>query len=471
MMEMTAAITTQSTPRWRIVRQNVCQGLSTRKWPVAFSLALVTFGVVFMFGWNPLVHRNGSWDTGGDLWGIFRGAHYVGWGYLGGMYTSGTGIVSFPGIAVLLAPIAMLSDKLHLTESFMPYFLPRPTAALILQPVELLLTSTVIFATDALAERVRVGRRRRIWLCAFVAIVAWPLAAIWGHAEDALAMTFAIYAMIAMLDRKWAKMGWLLGVGIAMQPLVLLMVPLFLGATPRGQRIRLAARSAALPVLLVSIAFAGDASDTYRALVQQPTPPSVNHATPWVAFAPKLTSAKETTLHLASIVPGLGHAALSTGTAKAYEVVVVSGGLGRMIDFVLAVLIGVFVWRRPQPPVRLLWLAAAVLASRCMFEAVMTPYYMAPPLFLALVLVARQNPRRFWAAAILAIEVTVFAYHHLNPWIWWLTVVAGMCGIVALGYPNDLERSPQPWDLVHSDLIEASRAERAPAPLLEPALL
>jgi len=32
----------------------------------------------------------------------------------------------------------------------------------------------------------------------------------------------------------------------------------------------------------------------------------------------------------------------------------------------------------------------------------------------------------------------VFAYHHLNPWVWWLPVVASLAGILALGYPGNL---------------------------------
>jgi hypothetical protein len=55
-------------------------------------------------------------------------------------------------------------------------------------------------------------------------------------------------------------------------------------------------------------------------------------------------------------------------------------------------------------------------------------------------MVSRQPGKRFWAAVILALEVTVFAYHHLNPWVWWLPVVAGLGAVVALGYPGDLSR-------------------------------
>jgi hypothetical protein len=109
-----------------------------------------------------------------------------------------------------------------------------------------------------------------------------------------------------------------------------------------------------------------------------------------------------------------------------------------MIDVALALALAVFVWRRPQTVVCVLWLAAVVLASRCVFEPVMTPYYLAPPLFLGMIMASRLGTKRFIAAFALALEVTVFAYHHLNPWVWWLPVVASLAGILALGYPGNL---------------------------------
>ena len=262
--------------------------MQRRRWPIFLTVAIMASGMAFMFLWDPLVHHVGNWATGGDLWGIFRGAHYVGWGDLGGIYTNGNGIIAFPGMSVLLAPVAMISGKLHLTESYLPFYLARPTAALLLQPIELLLASTVIFASDRLAERLDVDRSRRAWLCVIVATVAWPTAAVWGHAEDALAVTFALYALAAMLDRRWSAMGWLLGFGIVMQPLVALLLPLLIAATPAGQRALLTARSTVLSIILVGLAFIGDPADTFRSLVDQPTPPSVNHATPWAAIAPRL---------------------------------------------------------------------------------------------------------------------------------------------------------------------------------------
>jgi hypothetical protein len=228
-----------------------------------------------------------------------------------------------------------------------------------------------------------------------------------------------------------------------MQPLVALTLPVFIAATPAGQRFYLTIRSTVISAVLVAVAFLGNASNTYRQLVLQPTPPSVNHATPWVGLAPRVGGATTSLVH-AAVISGAHHRFhVHTATVLSHDAVNVSGGPGRMIDVVLAVLLGVFIWRRPQPALRLAWVVALVLASRCFFEPVMTPYYLAPPLLLCLTLAACQTPKRFWAAVLLALEVTVFAYHHLNEWVWWLVVVAGLIGILGLCFPSSAE---QPTD-------------------------
>src|SRR5450756_1080181 len=213
---------------------------------------------------------------------------------------------------------------------------------------------------------------------------------------------------------------------------------------PPGKRLLLAIRSAALSSALIGIAFAGDAGNTFRALVQQPTPPSLNHATPWAALAPVLPSGGVPTMHGASVVHRMGRYALSQVTSTLHPAANVAGGPGRSIDVVVALLFGLYVWRRPQHSIRLLWLAAVLLASRCCFEAVMTPYYLGPPLLLALAIASYQGGKRFWAACVIALEITVFAYHNLSPWAWWLPVVVGMAAVLALGYPERNRTGPEP---------------------------
>ena len=423
--------------------------LRARKWPVLASVVMFGVGMAFMFFWLPDVEHLHGWYIGDDGWGVFRGAHYVGWGFLGGVYYPENQIIAFPGMEVLLAPLAMLSGALHLSESLYPFALLQPSAALLLQPAELLLTATVVFASDALAERLAVPRGRRIVLCLLVATVAWPLAAIWDHAEDALAMSFAIYALVATLDRKWSRCGWLLGFGVAMQPLVLLLLPLLIGASPRGKRLMLGIRSLLISAALVTMAFVGNAAYAYRALVQQPEVPLGNHATPWLGLDPKLVSFSGTTVKSIRTVTVHGIPTFTEASSYVHSSVLVVGGPSRTLYMVVAVLIGLYVWRRPQDPVRLLWLATVVLALRCAFESVMTPYYLAPPLFLALVLASRQGARRFWAAAIVAIESTVFAYHHMS-----------RVGVVASGGRRDGDRGrPQ-----LSDPCPANRSTRRRRP-------
>jgi hypothetical protein len=131
-----------------------------------------------------------------------------------------------------------------------------------------------------------------------------------------------------------------------------------------------------------------------------------------------------------------GRLVLRPAPTHLQHVVIVSGGVGRTIYALAAIFLGVVVWRRPQPPVCLLWLAGVCLAARCAFEAVMCPYYLAPPLILGLVMVSRLDRRRFGGAVLLSGALSVYAYLHLNPWIWWLPIVAGLSGVMALAYPR-----------------------------------
>ena len=405
--------------------------------PLVVAVVSLVVGLAFVFFWPPVVEHVDAWFNPWDVWGIFRGAHYVAWGDLGGVYNSETGIVAFPGMAVLLAPVAMLSDSLHLTSSIGTTLLVHPTAEFLLIPVELLLASTVVFAADALAEDLGVPRRRRWLLCVAVGALAWTTAALWGHAEDSLAMTFALYAMRAARRDRWTPAGWLFGIGIVLQPLVALVIPLFLAASPRGGRILFAVRCAVVSAFLVGVAFVGNPSGTFRSLVEQPTPAGANHATPWIAWAPKVAPPAD--------LAGGGRFVWLQHQAGGLRTVVhtvrphldeVAGGPGRTLYVALAVLLGIYVWRRPQDPDRLLWLAGVVLAGRCCFEAVMTPYYVVPPLVLLLVLAARTGRRRFVLAVAVGAALSYYAYEHLAPWVWWPPIVVGLVVLLALTYPR-----------------------------------
>jgi hypothetical protein len=417
-----------------------------RRWPIVLSLGSLALGLLYLFFWNPVVNGNPDWAVSVDLWGIFRGAHYVGWGDIGGVYAGQTGVVAFPGMEVLLAPLAMLSDHLTLTESFGFWVVTRPSAALLLVPAELILGSTVVFATDALAERLGVARRRRLVLCLSVAVVSWPTAAVWGHAEDSLSLAFVLWAMIALLDRRWKAVGWLTGFGIAVQPLAALLLPLYLAVAPKGQRAWLLVRALLLSVVLVGGALLTAPAATLHSIVDEPTPASVNHATPWVAFAPRVSPISPFAVHVsrtATVVEFLGRSVIVPASQAQKLPASVAGGPARLIDLVFVIAVGLYAFRRPQTPLRLVWLVCAVLASRCFFEPVMTPYYLELPLVACLALGSTRPSKRWWASVALALEVMVFSYHHLEPWAWWLPVVASLLGILWVVRPVQEESEAQ----------------------------
>ncbi len=408
--------------------------LRRRAVPIIMSFVVLVTGLLFEFFWLP-IHHIQAWFNQADMWGMFRAAHYVGWGFLGGVYTPGTGLLTFPGMPILLAPVAMLSGALHLTESTNPITLAHPTAVLLLLPVELLLGSTVLFAADALAEELGASRARRAWVCVAIGVLVWPLVALWGHAEDALVMTFALFAMRAVLRGRWARAGWLFGLALVMQPLIALILPLYFVASPAGQRMRFAFCCTVISMFTVGAAFLGNASDTYLALVKQPGDASLNHPTPWLALAPRVKDPIPQGHQ--GIAPSFGPAGhFSTIASASRHVVLASGGIGRTIDVVLALVLAVYVWRHPQSPERLLWIAGAVLASRCFFEAIMTPYYLTPPLILLLVLATISDQKRLALAVVVALGTSRFAYLRLGAWAWWLPVVAGMTMVLALTFPK-----------------------------------
>ncbi len=111
--------------------------LARRKWPLTLSAGMFSLGMLYMLFWNHVVSHGHYWTASGDLWGIWRAAHYVGWGYVGGVYDTSTGFNALPGMPVLLAPVAMLSGMLHLTESFPPWVVQHPSALLLLDSIEI----------------------------------------------------------------------------------------------------------------------------------------------------------------------------------------------------------------------------------------------------------------------------------------------------------------------------------------------
>jgi hypothetical protein len=391
-----------------------------RKWPLLATLASVATGTVFSFVWLPITQTGrfaGYWLVPGDIWGVYRSAHYIGWGGYGDIYGAVTGFISFPGILVLYAPVAMLTGALGLGEDF-PYVLAHPTAWLVLGPYSLLIGSSVLFALDSLAERLCVPKGRRIALCFAEAAILWIVDARMGHPEDALALALAVHALLAFWSGRTRRSGWLFGLAVVMQPLVLLMLPLIVFQTERGQRMRTVMRCVVPSAVALFVPLVSDWRDTTRSLVEQPFPLAFAHITPWTSWAPRAA---------ADIVPG--------GAA-------VTGGPGRVLALLVCVAIGWWSMHRRLGLAEMLWIAALCLAFRTVFDSALASYYPWPPMALVLVVAATRGRTRFAFTAVCAFGVTVVASWHFGPWwAWWLLVVGGLGFTLLTSKPTAFAKS------------------------------
>jgi hypothetical protein len=381
--------------------------LRRRRWALLVMLIFVIVSMVYSLWWNPVVHHSQVWMIPGDIWSTFRAAHWVGWGNIGGIYGADTQLVTFPGIAVLLAPVAMISGTLGLGESHAPIFLSQPTSWLLLGPAILLLGSTCLLAFDAMAEEFGVNGSRRIVLSFMEAVVIFQVVTLWGHPEDLLALTFSLYGLLAMFRGRWSLSGWLWGAAIVTQPLVILMFPLAFVRTPRHHRFRLCLYGALPSVVLLSAPVVTQWHQTSVVLFHQANAEFLDHATPWIVLSPRLS---HTT---------------------------VGAGPGRMMAILAAVLIGYLAYRRPPSAVGLIWLCALALSLRCFFESVMDVFYLGPPLALIVLTAATCESRKrligAWAIAILA---TVYAFHRFSEWGYWLPMVAFLAIGLACAWPG-----------------------------------
>ena len=384
-----------------------------RKWPILMTVVLLTTGMAYCLLWGPVVQHRDRWISSGDIWGAYRSAHFIAWGSLGSVYAASTRIITFPGILLLFAPVTLLTGRLGMTESF-PFTVPHPSAWLVLGPIEILIGCAALFACDALAERMGVGRGRRLALCVAEGLVLWPVLVIWGHPEDALALALALYALLLALDDRWGGAGWLFGTAIATQPLVLLMGPVLLAMAGKGRAPALLLRSALPGVFLLATPLAAEFHATAHALLTQPNFPRIDHATPWTSLAPKLGGSGKSTA--------------------------VAAGPGRVVALLAAGALGWWARRWRDRPDLLVWAAATALALRCVSESVLVSYYLWPTLAVGLIVVARRSGGRLVLGLSAAAFVTLGSQFHLGEWVWWGLVNGGLLVILLSGFPPRASR-------------------------------
>jgi hypothetical protein len=379
-----------------------------RLFPLLATAGLIIAGMAGTI-WGPRFYGKSAWALPDDLWGTMIAAQRLTHLDLSGLYTPPTQLVSLPGAAIVLIPVVVIIDLAGLRLGLPQAHGAHPAVWLLAGPYEVVISAVVLFAADALAERLGATRPRRFLLAAASATTLWSVTIRWGHPEDAVAAGLLLYAILALSDARNSRAAWLAGAAVAVQPLVLLAFPVLLAVIRPRRWPDFLTRAAAPGVLLLAVAASANWTATIHAVTSQPNSPRIDHPTPWIYLAPHLAGDE------------------------------VAAGPGRILALVAACGCGLIAghgWRaqtlaRPRvsgwSPERLqevLWWTAVALALRSVFEPVMVAYYLWPPLALALITASRYWTRLL-GAGITAIVLTFFSqiqWH--NPWIWWIPMIA-----------------------------------------------
>jgi len=397
--------------------------LARRAFPLIAVVVMICIGMAGTI-WGPVYYGQTAWAVPDDLWATLVAAQRLLHLDLAGLYTPPTNLVTFPGAAVILAPVAAIMDAAGL-----PIHAGRqgvhPTGWLVAGPLETLLSGVALLAADALAERLGIGRLKRFVLAAAGATVLWNVSVRWGHPEDAVAVGLLLYAVLAIADDRPGRAAWLAGSAVAVQPLALLAFPVLAATIPVRRLPGFLARAATPPLVLLAAAAAANWTATIHAVTNQPNAPAIDHPTPWI--------------YVSFLAPHMSDGSVAAGPARGLAVLVACG-------------CAALTWRRwqtarlagrwrPDDLAALLWWIAATLALRTLFEPVMVSYYVWPPLAVALVAASRDWPRLL-PASVTAIVLTFLAQGSWrNPWIWWTPMVVVLALTLAFARPA---RSPAP---------------------------
>jgi hypothetical protein len=380
--------------------------LVRRLFPVLATLALIGVSMGSTTWWGPLITGARGWPLPDDLWGTLVAAERLAHLDLAGLYTQPTGLVGFPGAAVILVPVAALIDALGISLTVPGPHNLHPAAWLLAAPYEIAISAVPLFAADSLAERLGADRAKRALLAAASAVALWCVCTEWGHPEDAVGVGLLLFGVLALSRAKAPRSAWLVGAAIAVQPVVLIAVPLILVALEPRRVAGYLIRAVTLPVVLLAAAAAANWPATVHAVTNQPNWPTVDHPTPWTFLAPRMAGG-----------------AVAAGPFRALAIGVVCAG-------------ALVLWRRwrarrgrvwdAETLQEFLWWIAVALALRSVFEAVMVAYYLWPALAIALIAAVRSWTRL--AATSVAVVIITFgsqvSWH--GPWAWYAPMIAGL---------------------------------------------
>lgn len=418
---MTAAVAAgRWRPRW----------LVRRLFPLLATIGLIIAGMAGTI-WGPRYYGKTAWALPDDLWATMIAAQRLMHLNLGGLYTPPTQLVSLPGSAVILIPVVAVIEAAGFSLSLPKAHGPYPTVWLLAGPGQVIVAAVVLFAADAIAERMGVTRPKRFLLAAASATALWNATVRWGHPEDAVATGLLLYAVLALACSRTSRSAWLAGAAVAVQPLVLLAFPVLAAVVEPRRLAGFVARAAAPSALLLAAAAAANWPATVHAVTSQPNSPAIDHPTPWISLAP----------HLAGQQVAAGPARILAILAACGCALVVARRRRAPRQVQAAAQRNLGEWSR-EGLQEVLWWIAVTLALRSVFEPVMVAYYLWPPLAVALIAACRDWSRLFPTGCV-AVVLTFFSQiWWRNPWIWWTPMITGLA--LALFFARGRKLHPSP---------------------------
>jgi hypothetical protein len=393
--------------------------LARRLLPLLATAALMGIGMLSTTWFGPALAGKTAWALPDDLWGTLAAADRLLHLHLGGLYTQPTGLITLPGAAVILLPLAAVADAAGISLAVQTAHNPQPAVWPLAGPYEIALSAVALFAADAIAEHLGIAWWRRAALAAAEATALWSVSVRWGHPEDAMAVGLFLYAVLALARDRPRLAGWLTGAAVVIQPLVLLALPVLAMTMPPRRLPGFVVRAAVPAAVALGAAAAANWNATYTAVTSQPNFPAINHVTLW-----------------ASLSPDMGHGVIAAGPARIVAILAACGcalAAGRR-------------WRAARgaewdhETLRdVLWWAAFALALRCVFEPVVVAYYLWPAMAVALTVAALTWSRLLPAAgaAIVLTFVSQGGWHGV--WTWWAPMMALLAATLLFA------RIPLPW--------------------------
>jgi hypothetical protein len=408
--------------------------MSQGPWPLRRLFPLLATVVMIIIGmagtiWGPRYYGKPGWALPDDLWGTMIAAQRLLHLNLGGLYTPPTELVSLPGAAIILIPVVALIDAAGLRLGLPDAHAAHPGTWLLAGPYEVAISAVVLFAADAIAERLGVTRPRRFLLAAASATALWSVTIRWGHPEDAVAIGLLLYAILALSEARTSRAAWLAGAAVAVQPLVLLAFPVLLTVVGPRRLPGFLARAAAPGVLLLAAAAAANWTATIHAVTSQPNSPQIDHPTPWIYLAPHLADDQVAAgpARILALIAACGCGLLAWHSWRGREMTPGAPSLPRAT--------GSTGWS-PDRLQEVLWWTAVALALRSVFEPVMVAYYLWPPLAVALIPASR-DWTRLLSVGTTAVVLTFFSQiQWRNPWSWWTPMIALLALTLFLARPR-----------------------------------